>query len=26
GYYPPVHGALVGSPEPDPAGRCSCCL
>ncbi|PNX76960.1 protein SSUH2, partial [Trifolium pratense] len=18
GYYPPVHGALVGSPEPDP--------
>lgn len=27
GYYPPsLHGALVGSPEPDPAGWFSCCL
>lgn len=27
GYYPPsLHGALVGSPEPDPTGRFSCCF
>lgn len=25
GHYPPsLHGALVGSPEPDPTGVCSC--
>lgn len=26
GYYPPVHGALVGSSEPDPAGMFFSCL
>lgn len=26
GYYPSLHGALDGSPEFDPAGRCSCCF
>lgn len=27
GYYPPsLHGALVGSPEPDPTGERSWCF
>ena len=26
GYYPPVHGGLVGSSEPDPAGMFFCCF
>jgi hypothetical protein len=26
GYYPPVPGALVGSPDPDPAGSVLVCL